>query len=153
MSCRQSDPGSMPAAQSATLSDHTDFLPVLSLASPVTPRLFLPAFRCQHGQSLPTCRWLGHTGVPALGSLSQRTKPLPQVAVRAADDMRCPIGDCIAVRGRPRMAEKLQEPGLKVGHGRVGRFPLIAACSDCGAMNARERHQGHQDPEIQGKEG
>jgi putative transposase len=50
--------------------------------------------------------------------------------------------------GRPRMTEELQELGLNVGHGRVGRFPLIAAGSDCRAVDARERHQGRQDPKI-----
>jgi hypothetical protein len=49
----------------------------------------------------------------------------------ACKAMRCPVGDYIAVRGRPRMTEELQELGLNVGPGRVGRFPLIAVNSDC----------------------
>jgi transposase InsO family protein len=36
--------------------------------------------------------------------------------------MHCPVGDYIAVRGRPRMTEELQELGLQVGHQRVGRL-------------------------------
>ena len=38
--------------------------------------------------------------------------------------------------GRPRMTEELQEEGLNIGHRRVGRFPLIAARSDCRAVGA-----------------
>ena len=38
--------------------------------------------------------------------------------------------------GRPRMTEELQELRLNVGHRRVGRFPLIAAGSDCRAVDA-----------------
>lgn len=51
--------------------------------------------------------------------------------------------------GRPRMTEELQELGVSVGHRRVGRFPLIAASSDCRAMDERERHQDNQNPKIQ----
>ena len=51
--------------------------------------------------------------------------------------------------GRPRMTEELQELGVNVGH------PLPAG--DCkqsprgarGSFDASERHQDHQDPEIQ----
>jgi len=41
------------------------------------------------------------------------------------------------------LPEALKEIGLNIGHRRVGRFPLIAASSDCRAVDAPERHISH----------
>tara|TARA_B110000908_G_scaffold32319_1_gene38559 strand:+ start:497 stop:637 length:141 start_codon:yes stop_codon:yes gene_type:complete len=45
------------------------------------------------------------------------------------------------------MTEELKDIGLDIGHRRVRRFPLIAASSDCWAVDVPERHICRQNPQ------
>ncbi len=107
----------------------------------------------EHCGTFQTARLCRIMDVSSRGLRAFRTRPASHrqrsdlvTLAHIKEQLRLSLGSY----GRPRMTEELKEIGLVVGHRRVGRSPLIAASSDCRAVDASERNICCENAQTQG---